>query len=294
MKPTNSWQVVLLILTLPVPLHAIELNGTVREASGDTAAIVTQSDLLPRVGDKVDIFFTIPGADDEISVGTARVTEIGAESIKVKVENATGTVAKEQLVRIHSENPTKRAAATPAPPAKAKPRTADRAKATTTRRRTVDKRTPATPAPPAKAKPRTADTAKATTTQGLTVDKQTPATATTAGRGNAVPGVKGSKPVIGDCDSFNGHWDTHWGPLTIDMDGNRATGTYQSESDPPGTIVGSVSLNILEGEWMQAGSKGWLRLDLSADGESFDGTYRYDDGFLYHSFQGWRKCFSSR
>ncbi len=99
---------------------AIEIKGSVRDATGGGASIVTISDLLPNIGDKVEIFFKIPGGEDEITVGSGRVSGIAADSIQVKIENATGTVTKDQLARIISENPTKRP---PVPPVTTNPLT---------------------------------------------------------------------------------------------------------------------------------------------------------------------------
>ena len=101
--------------------EAVEIRGTVRDAAGGAASIVTASELVPNVGDKVEIFFKIPGGEDEISVGSGRVSGLAADSIQVKIENATGTVTKDQLARIISENPTKRQ---PAPPVTVTPPTA--------------------------------------------------------------------------------------------------------------------------------------------------------------------------
>jgi hypothetical protein len=97
--------------------RAVEIEGTVREASGGTATVVTQSELLPNVGDKVDIFFKIPGTNDEVSVGTGSVAAVSQEAIQVKINTATGEVSKDHLARMHSDKPIKRAAAPPATPA---------------------------------------------------------------------------------------------------------------------------------------------------------------------------------
>ena len=83
--------------------RADEIQGTVRETSGDVATIATDSGRLPNVGDKVMIYFNIPGTQDEISVGTGRISVTGSDSIKAKIENTTGKVAKGQRVRITSD-----------------------------------------------------------------------------------------------------------------------------------------------------------------------------------------------
>lgn len=104
------------LLFAAIDALAVDIEGTVRDARGGTATVVTQSDLLPNVGDKVDIFFKIPGTNDEVSVATGSVTGVSQDAIQVKIEKATGEVSKDHLARIHSDKPTKRAAA-PAPAA---------------------------------------------------------------------------------------------------------------------------------------------------------------------------------
>ena len=114
-NPRNNWLLALLVLALPAALNAVEINGTVRSATDKYATVVTDSDLMPTPGDKVEIFFKLPGADDEISVASGHIVEIVAESINVEIENATGTVSKGQLARITSANPRKRSALSAAP-----------------------------------------------------------------------------------------------------------------------------------------------------------------------------------
>ena len=89
-----------LALALPGSLGAIQITGKVAAVSGDTATIAMDGDVLPSVGDKADVFFKLGNA--EVSVGSGKVTEATAGSIKAKIDNKTGTVAKDQLVRIET------------------------------------------------------------------------------------------------------------------------------------------------------------------------------------------------
>lgn len=112
----------LALLLAAAEAQAVDIDGSVRNASGGTATVVSPSELVPRVGDKVEIFFKIPGTSDEISIATGRVTAVGADSIEVAIDKATGRIVGGQLARIHSDHPKKRAAAAPAtPPAASKP-----------------------------------------------------------------------------------------------------------------------------------------------------------------------------
>ena len=95
-------------LLLATGAMAAEIDGTVCEVSGNSATVVT-ANLVPAVGDKAFIFFAMPNTGDEVSVGSARVSSVAAGSIQIAVEAVTGSLAKDQRVRIISSNPTKRA-----------------------------------------------------------------------------------------------------------------------------------------------------------------------------------------
>jgi len=97
-------------------LGAVEIPGKVQSVSGNTATISVEGDAIPSVGDKISIFFKMPGLDEEVAVGRGTVTAVGADGITVRVDEATGTVAKDQLVRITSPNPSKKSAAQTSPP----------------------------------------------------------------------------------------------------------------------------------------------------------------------------------
>ncbi len=91
--------------------HAVEIRGTVTNATEEYATVTTDSDLFPVPGDKAEIFFKMPGKEVEIAVASGHVYEITGDNIMVKIDNATGTVNKNQLVRIDSPNPLKRSKA---------------------------------------------------------------------------------------------------------------------------------------------------------------------------------------
>jgi hypothetical protein len=98
--------------------HAAEIGGAVRAAGEGRAEIAVSGDLVPSVGDPAEIYFKIPGGDDEVSVAKGKVAAVAGDSVSVKIEDATGTVAKDQRVRFTSGNPQKKTAAkVPASPA---------------------------------------------------------------------------------------------------------------------------------------------------------------------------------
>ena len=74
-------------------------GGIVREVRGGIASIDFAGP-APKAGDRAEIFFEIDGVDEVITVATGKVIEVNAAgTIKVQVDNATGEVAKDQLVR---------------------------------------------------------------------------------------------------------------------------------------------------------------------------------------------------
>lgn len=90
--------------------HAAEIRGTVRVFTGDTATATIEGELVPNVGDKAEIFFKLAGVEGEIFVATGSVVKVEGDSIQVKIEKATGEVAKDQIVRITSDKPQPRVA----------------------------------------------------------------------------------------------------------------------------------------------------------------------------------------
>jgi len=91
---------------------------------------------------------------------------------------------------------------------------------------------------------------------------------------------------------FAGQWESNWGPMTLSQSGGRVTGSYSHDK---GRIEGEVKEGVLTGAWSEAPSyappddSGRIVFRLSADGESFSGTWGYgassDDG----SWEGRRK-----
>lgn len=306
----------------PSPPSAETTSGT--EASGKQAAALPAAEIAKVQRLLQDLGYNPGPADGRPGAKTRAAIEqfqraaslpidgklTQALHARLQKEAAAGARQPEdqpRLARIHSENPTKRAAATPASPAviPAAPATSPAAPSLASAdlafwNAIKDSTDPAdfeaylkqfpkgTFAALVQRRLKALKGSQAKATEDKT-SQEKPATVSGdknyGGKARASYEAK-NKPVIGDCDSFDGHWDTSYGPLTIDMDGNRATGTYQYYSDP-GTVVGSVSLNILEGEWMQTDhSKGWLRFELSADRKSFSGVWGYENEGVFDSWIG--------
>lgn len=84
-------------------LSAAEFSGTVRSVSGDVATVAMVGDVMPPVGAKAEVYFKLAGVDEEISVASGRALEIANGEMRIKIENASGSVERGQLVRFTSD-----------------------------------------------------------------------------------------------------------------------------------------------------------------------------------------------
>ncbi|MFN2624085.1 MAG: hypothetical protein ABR611_14710 [Chthoniobacterales bacterium] len=110
------------ILIVVATANAVQIRGKIIETSGASATVKVEGALAPATGDSVEIFFTLPGSGEEVSVAKATVKKVDGDSVQITVHGATGEVETGQLVRINSDNPKKPSAATAtATPAKLKP-----------------------------------------------------------------------------------------------------------------------------------------------------------------------------
>jgi hypothetical protein len=111
-----SW-LIFVALSAASSLRAAEITGKVRDAGVDSATVVIDGEALPAVGDSAEIFFKLPGADEEISVASGKVAAVEAKVVKLKIEKTTGTIEKDQLARIKSGSTPTTAVASPTPAA---------------------------------------------------------------------------------------------------------------------------------------------------------------------------------
>jgi hypothetical protein len=92
--------------------------------------------------------------------------------------------------------------------------------------------------------------------------------------------------------TFAGKWDTTYGIMTLTVNNNIVTGTYE-EGD--GMISGTVRGNTLTAVWTELPTRfppddaGDLAFTLSSDGSSFTGKWRYgSSGEDWESWDGTR------
>lgn len=106
-RPRCSLTVRILTFSAGVLISAAELfaaQGIVTETSGDTAVIKLEGNAAPSPGDSVDIFFKLAGSDEEISVATGTVQSVDGSAIKIRIDQATGEVARDQQARFRPGN----------------------------------------------------------------------------------------------------------------------------------------------------------------------------------------------
>lgn len=95
-----------LILTGRLALAA-EIKGKVTRADGATFEVASDSDQLPRVGDKVEVFIELKAIKSTALVATGSVTAVEGDAIVVQSDNPKASVVVGQLARIRSAEPGK-------------------------------------------------------------------------------------------------------------------------------------------------------------------------------------------
>lgn len=102
--------------------------------------------------------------------------------------------------------------------------------------------------------------------------------------------MKVTKPTpVPPVGNFSGVWNTNWGEMRLTQSGASVSGNYTHDK---GKITGTVKGNVLIGKWSEAPSysepndAGDVELELSEDGNSFSGRWRYgSSGGWYEN--GW-------
>ncbi|MCY2995663.1 MAG: SUMF1/EgtB/PvdO family nonheme iron enzyme [Planctomycetota bacterium] len=100
LTPNRVPLVTLLALAVIPPLGAAELTGQVESVTGATITIRIEADSRPNPGDRVEVFFEIPGLNELAKVATGTVTAVRGKSVEAKIEKSTSKVAARQLVKV--------------------------------------------------------------------------------------------------------------------------------------------------------------------------------------------------
>ncbi len=101
MNLLHSILVSAIAVTLAGSARAAQLSGKIATVSGANATITMDGDVLPNVGDRINVFFRLGKA--EVGVGEGEIVEAKPGTIKARIDHASGTVARDQLVRIEPD-----------------------------------------------------------------------------------------------------------------------------------------------------------------------------------------------
>ena len=88
--------------------------------------------------------------------------------------------------------------------------------------------------------------------------------------------------------TWTGEWSTNWGAMSMTQSGTSVTGFYEHDS---GKMTGTMTGMKLTGRWSESPTyagptdAGPMTLTLAPDGNSFTGTWDYDNGTA--GFSGW-------
>src|SRR5262245_20916354 len=90
---------------------AAEIRGQVSTVAPGVVEVTTDSELLPRVGDKAEVYIELKAIKSTALVSAGSVSALNGTTIIFKSDNPKASIQAGQLVRITSENPIKRSAA---------------------------------------------------------------------------------------------------------------------------------------------------------------------------------------
>ncbi|MGA8260238.1 MAG: hypothetical protein WB783_08510 [Arenicellales bacterium] len=105
MKTRTAFVLIFALLALPLaaqPAAARDLAGKVAAVAGKTVTIrLTSDELLPRIGDPVDISFITPDGE-KVYVGSWKVSKVTGATIEATVARAQGEATPDMDAVIHS------------------------------------------------------------------------------------------------------------------------------------------------------------------------------------------------
>lgn len=88
--------------------------------------------------------------------------------------------------------------------------------------------------------------------------------------------------------SFQGAWNTNYGPLTLRVVGDTVTGQYNSQGTI-GDLRGKVSGPFVQGRWADNKyGKGSFQFVMTPDGRNFRGSWTQDGHNQAGEWNGWR------
>ena len=72
---------------------------------------------------------------------------------------------------------------------------------------------------------------------------------------------------------WNGNWNTNWGKMTIKVNGNKATASYEHND---GTLDGTINGNEFSGKWYEGSTEPGGNFLFTLKGNKFEGGYDHN------------------
>jgi formylglycine-generating enzyme required for sulfatase activity len=85
--------------------QADELKAKITAVDGDVVQMTVQGQLVPTVGDPVEIFYVIPGLNTEASVAKGKVQTIAGDRINVKIASKSSPIRTNYQARVLATQP---------------------------------------------------------------------------------------------------------------------------------------------------------------------------------------------
>lgn len=95
----------LLVIAVARNAFAVEVEGTVVDATDTTANIQSTSEVIPNVGDPVEIYFAVPGVKEKVPAASGKVKEISGKLIVVTIDKKKAKVVAGLNARIKASAP---------------------------------------------------------------------------------------------------------------------------------------------------------------------------------------------
>ena len=87
-------------------------------------------------------------------------------------------------------------------------------------------------------------------------------------------GAKRSYTVVNEVDDWSGAWDTSFGMMILQQNGNHISGTY--EYNGGSRVEGTITGDVFNGTWYEPENSGTLKFTMSDDGMAFTGFWDRD------------------
>src|SRR4051794_31813532 len=101
----RNLHLLLIVIALSHNTFAAEIEGTVVDATDTTANIQSATDVIPNIGDPVEIYFAVAGVKEKVPVATGKVKENSGKLIGVTIEKKKAKVVAGLSARITASAP---------------------------------------------------------------------------------------------------------------------------------------------------------------------------------------------